>query len=80
LKKRIAISTVLILMVTSFLLPSLPLVQGQGGVNIYLVSPQGQGVVAQNVNLQGTIDTSDGKYEIWFGDKLVARTIRRDTM
>jgi len=72
LKKRIAISTVLILMVTSFLLPSLPLVQGQGGVNIYLVSPQGQGVVAQNVNLQGTIDTSDGKYEIWFGDKLVA--------
>ncbi|MEM3356635.1 MAG: hypothetical protein QW166_02285 [Candidatus Bathyarchaeia archaeon] len=70
MKKRAVIF--LILIVTGFLSLPLSSVQGQGGVNIYLVTPQGQGAVAQNVNLQGTIDTSDGKYEVWFGNKLVA--------
>ncbi|MCW4008480.1 MAG: carboxypeptidase-like regulatory domain-containing protein [Candidatus Bathyarchaeota archaeon] len=64
-------SAFVILMVIALSLMPLPLVHAQTGVNIYLVSPQGQGTVAQSVNLQGTIDTSDGKYEIWFGDKLV---------
>lgn len=48
-----------------------PVVHAQAGVNIYLVSPQGQGVVAQSVSVQGTIDTMDGQYEIWFDDKRV---------
>ena len=59
-------------MSAGFLFMPLSLVLGQGGVNIYLVSPQGQGVVAQNVNLQGTINTQNSAYEIWFGNKLVA--------
>lgn len=40
-------------------------------MNIYLVSPEGRGVVAQNVNLQGTVNTKNGAYQIWFGNKLV---------
>lgn len=53
---------------------SIPLsnVQGQLGVNIILVSPQEEGTVGQQVNVQGTIDTTDGEYQIWFSSKLVA--------
>jgi len=58
-------------MSSAFLFMPLSLVLGQLGVNIYLVSPQEQGVVAQNVNLQGTINTKNGAYQIWFGNKLV---------
>jgi len=58
-------------MSSAFLFLPLSLVLGQLGVNIYLVSPQEQGVVAQNVNLQGTINTKNGAYQIWFGNKLV---------
>lgn len=70
MKEKIT-SAIVILMVIALSLMPLPLVHAQTGVNIYLVSPQGQGTVAQSVNLQGTINTNDGKYEIWFGDKLV---------
>jgi len=59
-------------MSVGFLFMPLSLVLGQAGVNIYLVSPAEQGVVAQNVNLQGTINTNNGAYQIWFGNKLVA--------
>lgn len=71
LKKKAVTVALLILMSIGFLLMPLSLVLGQTGVNIYLVSPQEQGVVTQNVNLQGTINTNNGKYEIWFGNKLV---------
>ena len=49
----------------------LSLVLGQLGVNIYLLSPQDAGVVGQKVSLQGTIETQNGAYEIWFGSNLV---------
>jgi hypothetical protein len=49
----------------------LSLVLGQAGVNIYLVSPEGRGVVSQNVNLQGTVSTKNGACQIWFGNRLV---------
>jgi hypothetical protein len=49
----------------------LSVVRGQSGVNIYLLSPQDAGNVGQTVSLQGTIDTQNGAYEIWFGNNLV---------
>jgi hypothetical protein len=71
LKKKTVTVTLLIIMSIAFLFIPLSLVLAQLGVNIYLVSPQEQGVVAQNVNLQGTINTNNGAYQIWFGNKLV---------
>jgi len=70
LKKKAAF-TLLILMSVAFLFTPLSLILGQLGVNIYLVNPEEEGVVGQSVNLQGTIDTTNGEYEIWFGNKLV---------
>jgi hypothetical protein len=64
-------SILLILMSVSFLFMSPSIVLGQQAVSIILVSPQETGVVGQEVNVQGTIETSDGEYQIWFGDKLV---------
>jgi hypothetical protein len=61
-------------MSVSFLLMPLSIVLGQLGVNIILVSPQEEGVVGQKVNIQGTIDTTNSAYEIWFGKKLVVNT------
>jgi hypothetical protein len=72
LKNRVVAVTLLILMSVSFLLMPITLVLGQLGVNILLVSPQEEGSVGQAVNLQGTIETQNGAYEIWFGSKLVA--------
>jgi hypothetical protein len=59
-------------MSVSFLLMPITIVLGQLGVNILLVSPQEEGSVGQSVNLQATIETQNGAYEIWFGSKLVA--------
>jgi hypothetical protein len=70
LKKKAAFA-LLLLMSVAFLFMPLSLVVGQLGVNIYLVNPEDEGVVGQAVNLQGTIDTTNGEYEIWFGKKLV---------
>ncbi len=71
LKKKTVAVALLILMSIGFLFMPLSPVLGQAGVNIYLVSPEEQGVVAQNVKLQGTINTNNGEYRIWFGNKLV---------
>ncbi len=71
LKKKAAV-TLLILMSVAFLFMPLSIVLGQLGVNIILVSPQDQGTVGQKVNVQGTIETNYGAYQIWFGGKLVA--------
>jgi len=71
LKKKTVAFVLLVLMSTAFLFTPISPVTGQSGVNIYLVSPQEQGNVAQNVTLQGTINTKNGAYQIWFGDKLV---------
>jgi len=72
LKNRAVTVTLLILMSISFLLMPITLVLGQLGVNIILVSPQEEGTVGQAVNLQGTIETQNGEYELYFGNKLVA--------
>ena len=71
MKKRLAAIILLLLMSAAFLFMPLSIVLGQLGVNVILVSPQEQGVVGQEVNIQGTIDTQNGPYEIWFDKNLV---------
>ena len=71
LKNQVATIILLILLSVCFLLMPLSLVLGQLGVNIYLLSPQDAGIVGQEVSLQGTIETQNGGYEIWFGNNLV---------
>jgi hypothetical protein len=70
LKKKAAV-ILLLLMGVSFLFMPLSIVLGQQSVSIILVSPQEEGIVGQEVNVQGTIDTSNGQYQIWFGNQLV---------
>jgi hypothetical protein len=72
LKRKATTVTLLILLSVSFLVMPLSIVLGQLGVNVYLVNPEEEGVVGQKVNLQGTIDTTNGEYQIWFDEKLVA--------
>ncbi len=72
MKKRPAAIILLLLISATFLFMPLSLVLGQLGVNIILVSPPEEGIVDQLVNIQGTIDTANGPYEIWFGKNLVA--------
>jgi hypothetical protein len=71
LKNKVATIILLMLLSVSFLLLPLSVVRGQAGVNIYLLSPQDTGVVGQEASLQGTIDTLNGAYEVWFGSNLV---------
>jgi hypothetical protein len=59
----------------SILLTPITLVLGQLGTSIILVSPTDEGTVGQAVNVQGSINTQNGAYEIWFGNKLVANDI-----
>ena len=72
LKKRLTAIILILLMSAAFLFMPLSVVLGQLGVNVILVSPQEEGFVGQEVNVQGTIDTPNGPYEIWFGKTLVA--------
>ncbi len=71
MKEKATTITLLILLSVSFLFMPLSLVTGQLGVNILQVDPEEEGIVGQTVNLQGTIDTSNGRYQIWFDDTLV---------
>ena len=71
MNKKAATVTLLILLSVSFMFMRLSLVLGQAGVSIIFVSPQEEGVVGQEVKVQGTIDTTGGEYQIWFGDELV---------
>ncbi len=71
MKKRSAAIILLLLLSAAFLFVPLSLVLCQLGVNIILVSPQEEGIVGQLVSIQGTIDTTNGPYEIWFGKNLV---------
>jgi hypothetical protein len=72
LKEKAAPVTLLILLSVSFLFMPLSTVTGQLGVNIYQVNPETEGIVGQTVNVQGTIDTTNGLYQVWFGETLVA--------
>ena len=71
MKEKAVTVTLLILLSVSFLFMPLSVVTGQLGVNILQVNPEEEGIVGQTVNLQGTIDTSNGRYQIWFDEKLV---------
>ena len=70
MKKEAVVLTLLLLLGISTFTPYFS-VSGQLGVNIYLVTPT-QGVAGERVNVQGTIDTTNGTYEIYLGGKLVA--------
>ena len=72
MKERAVVFTLLISLSVSFLFMPLSMVTGQLGVNIYQVNPEESGVVGQTVNVQGTIDNSNGPYQVWFGETLVA--------
>jgi hypothetical protein len=74
LNKKAVTVTLLGLMMTAFLLVPLSLVVGQlVGVNIYQVTPQELvGTVGTPVNIQASIDTKNGVYQVWFGSNLVA--------
>lgn len=71
MKKKAAAFALLMLFGISFLLMPLSIVTGQLGVNIYLVNPEEEGVAGETVNLQGTIDTTNGRFQIWFDETLV---------
>ena len=72
MNKKAFAAAILILLCISSALASLPLVQGQQlGVNIYQVSPT-EGVAGELINVQGTIDTSNGEYRLYLGGRLVA--------
>ncbi len=69
MKKEVIVLTIMLLLGISLLYP-LSLVSGQLGINIYLVTPTG-GVAGQGVNVQGTIDTTNGTYELYMGARLL---------
>lgn len=73
MKEKAVAVALLILFSVFFLFRPLYVVTGQLGVNIYLVNPEEEGVAGEIVNLQGTIDTTNGRYQIWF-DEILAIT------
>jgi hypothetical protein len=75
LRNRAVTVTLLILTSISIVLTPLAIVLGQLGTTILLVSPQDEGTIGQLVNVQGSIDTQNGAYEIWFGNKRVTSAV-----
>jgi len=71
LEKKAFLFTVLVLMSAAFLYAPFSLVLGQQpGTNITAVNPT-SGTIGSQVSVQGTIDTANGSYLIYFGDSLV---------
>jgi len=72
LSKKAVTSILLFAVVVTFLFMPFSIVSGQLGVYIYQVTPTGlSGPVGQFVNVQGTINTRNGDYEVWFEKSLV---------
>jgi hypothetical protein len=72
LNKKAVTLILLVAIGAGFLFMPFSIVFGQLGVYIYQVTPTGlTGPVGQFVNVQGTIDTRNGDYEVWFGNSLV---------
>ena len=67
--KKKPLTVILLIFMSAFLLMPNSMVMGQVDVSISFASAQG--VVGQDINLQGTIVTTNGDYQIWIGDKLV---------
>jgi Carboxypeptidase regulatory-like domain len=66
------ITFTLLLMLSATLMSAPFSVVGQLGVYIYQVTPTGlSGPVGEHVNVQGTINTRNGAYEVWFSNNLV---------
>jgi hypothetical protein len=63
----------LIVMISAAFLLPLMMVAGQLGVSILQVNPSSlSGTVGQRVYVEGTINTSNGTYQLFFGSNLVA--------
>jgi hypothetical protein len=72
LKKKAITVPLLILMSIAFLFLPSSRVLGQYGVNISINSPQSQaGTVGSPINIQGSVNTFNGQYQIWFGNDVV---------
>lgn len=72
MNKKTVTFTLLLMLSVTFLSMPFSVVVGQLGVYIYQVTPTDlSGPVGEYVNVQGTIDTRDGAYEVWFGNNLV---------
>ena len=74
MKTKAFASILLVLLGVSFMLLSFPPAFGQLGINIYTVTPT-QGAAGEEVNVQGTIETSNGEYLLYLGGRLVASNI-----
>jgi hypothetical protein len=75
LNKKAVTIMLLVMLSATFLCTPLLIVSGQLGVYIYQVSPSDLvGTVGQFVNVQGTIDTSNGSYLVYFGSNPVVNT------
>jgi hypothetical protein len=71
-KKAITI-VLLVMLSAAFLFMPLSLVAGQLGVSIIQVTPSDLSApVGQTVQVEGTIDTSNGSYQLFFGSNLIA--------
>jgi hypothetical protein len=71
LNKKAVAAALLALMSISFSLMPLLQVHGQLGTSILQITPT-EGVAGELVNVQGTIDTTNGAYQLYLGGKLVA--------
>ena len=73
LKKKVFMLTILVLVSAAFLYVPFSLVQGQqAGTSISAVNPPSGTAGAQfNVNVQGTIETANGSFLIFFNNNLV---------
>ena len=71
MKKKVIAAVLLFLVGVSPILAYLSPVKGQLGVNLFQVTPT-QGVPGRTVNVQGTINTANGQYNLYLGNILVA--------
>jgi uncharacterized membrane protein (DUF106 family) len=71
LKKKALALIILVLLSSVFLYMAFSSVFAQQvGTNVVTVNP-GSGAIGSEVNVQGTIDTPNGSYLVYFGDQLV---------
>ncbi len=76
--KAIAIAVLIVIVTLSLIIPTLP-VLAQVGSKIEQIFPSEKvGVVGQPVSVLGSIDTRNGKYELYFGSNLVVSGTAQD--
>ncbi|MCW4047085.1 MAG: carboxypeptidase-like regulatory domain-containing protein [Candidatus Bathyarchaeota archaeon] len=73
MNKKAATFILIVMMSAAILFMPLTMVAGQLGVSIIQVTPSSlSGTVGQTVHVEGTINTSNGTYQLFFGSNLVA--------